>query len=104
MHGFMNIDPLNDQLNPICHLLALLGAHQFLHVSRIRVILVDMVSLRGALFRRNTDCWVAVPVPHWVWQTFAVNKCILSDHGYILTPRKDLAYGRNDGCRIYPVF
>jgi hypothetical protein len=25
------------ELNPICHLLALLGAHHILHVSRIRV-------------------------------------------------------------------
>jgi hypothetical protein len=30
-------NPLNVQLNPICHLLALLGAHPILHVSRIRV-------------------------------------------------------------------
>jgi len=29
--------PLHAQLNPICHLLALLGAHHILHVSRIRV-------------------------------------------------------------------
>ena len=29
-------NPLNAELNPICHLLALLGFH-FLHVSRIRV-------------------------------------------------------------------
>jgi hypothetical protein len=28
---------LNAKLNPICHLLALLGAHNILHVSRIRV-------------------------------------------------------------------
>jgi len=28
---------LNAKLNPICHLLALLGAHPILHVSRIRV-------------------------------------------------------------------
>ena len=32
-----NINPLNAELNPICLLLALLGAHQILHVSRIRV-------------------------------------------------------------------
>ena len=32
-----NINPLNPELNPICYLLALLGAHHFLHVSRIRV-------------------------------------------------------------------
>ena len=32
-----SINPLNPELNPICYLLALLGAHRFLHVSRIRV-------------------------------------------------------------------
>ena len=32
-----NFNPLNTELNPICHLLALLGVHHFLHVSRIRV-------------------------------------------------------------------
>jgi hypothetical protein len=31
------INPLNAELNPICHLPALLGAHHILHVSRIRV-------------------------------------------------------------------
>ena len=31
------LNPLNAELNPICCLLALLGAHHFLHVSRIRV-------------------------------------------------------------------
>ena len=30
------VNPLNAQLNHICHLLALLGAHHILHVSRIR--------------------------------------------------------------------
>jgi hypothetical protein len=31
------INPLNAKLNPICHLLALVGAHPVFHVSRIRV-------------------------------------------------------------------
>ena len=31
------INPINSALNPICHLLALLGAHHILHVSRISV-------------------------------------------------------------------
>ena len=31
------LNPLNPELNPICHLLALLGAHHILHISRIRV-------------------------------------------------------------------
>jgi hypothetical protein len=34
---FCVINPLNAELNPICHLLALLGAHHILHISRIRV-------------------------------------------------------------------
>ena len=33
----MFLNPLNVELNPICHLLALFGAHHILHVSRIRV-------------------------------------------------------------------
>jgi hypothetical protein len=34
---FREINPLNAELNLICHLLALLGAHPILHVSKIRV-------------------------------------------------------------------
>ena len=30
------VNPLNAELNPICHLLALAGAHHFVHVSRVR--------------------------------------------------------------------
>jgi len=36
------INPLKPELNPICYLLALLGAHHFLHVSRIRVKLLTL--------------------------------------------------------------
>jgi len=32
-----HINPLNAELNPICHLLALLGAHPIFHISRIKV-------------------------------------------------------------------
>ena len=35
MQLFFN--PLNAELNPICHWLALLEAHHILHVSRIKV-------------------------------------------------------------------
>jgi hypothetical protein len=31
------INPLNAELHPICHLLALLGAHHIFHVSGLRV-------------------------------------------------------------------
>ena len=38
MESYISVfNPLNTELNLICHLLALLGAHHFLHVSRIRV-------------------------------------------------------------------
>jgi hypothetical protein len=33
----LRLNPLNAEIIPICHLLALLGAHHILHVSRIRV-------------------------------------------------------------------
>jgi len=38
-------NPLNPELNPICYLLALLGAHHFLHVSRIRIKLLTFRRL-----------------------------------------------------------
>jgi hypothetical protein len=34
-------NPINAELNPICHLLALLVAHHILHVSRIRVNMMN---------------------------------------------------------------
>jgi hypothetical protein len=40
---FEKLNPLNTELNSICHLLALSGAHHILHISRIRVN--DLYSL-----------------------------------------------------------
>ena len=31
------VNPLNAELNPICYLLALVGAHHILHFSRVRI-------------------------------------------------------------------
>jgi hypothetical protein len=45
---FCTFNPLNAELNPICHLLALLGAYHKLHVSRIRVKKAYL-SLRSVL-------------------------------------------------------
>ena len=44
------INPLNPELNPICYLLALLGAHHFLHVSRIRVKLLTFRLLLSYIY------------------------------------------------------
>jgi len=41
---------LNPELNPICYLLALLGAHNFLHVSRIRVKLLTFRLLMSYIY------------------------------------------------------
>ena len=37
MHGHGLLNPLNAELNPICHLLALLGAHLIFYISSIGV-------------------------------------------------------------------
>ena len=49
----MIIKSLNAELNPICHLLALLGAHHILHVSRIRVKKQSFFILYKQLFTFN---------------------------------------------------
>ena len=43
-------NPLNPELNPICYLLALLGAHHFYHVSRIRVKLLNFRLLMSYIY------------------------------------------------------
>ena len=43
-------NPLNPELNPICYLLALLGAHHFLHVSRIRVKFLTLRRLMSYIY------------------------------------------------------
>jgi len=48
----MVLNPLNAELNPICHLLALLGAHHILHVSRVRVK-IDHSDLKFCRFPQS---------------------------------------------------
>ena len=43
-------NPLKPELNPICYLLTLLGAHHFLHVSRIRVKLLTFRRLMSYIY------------------------------------------------------
>jgi len=44
------VNSLKPELNPICYLLALLGAHHFLHVSRIRVKLLTLRPLMSYIY------------------------------------------------------
>jgi len=49
-----HIKPLNPELNPICYFLALLRAHHFLHVSRIRVKLLTLRRLMSYIYIWST--------------------------------------------------
>jgi hypothetical protein len=49
------INPLNAEINSICHLLALLGAQPILHVSRIRVNMVNSVTNTGGITAAGSD-------------------------------------------------
>jgi len=58
IQAYINLNPLNAELNPICHLLALLGVHHFLHVSRIRVksLTLRLLSyIRGPSQKKCTE-------------------------------------------------
>ena len=46
----MLINPLKPELNPICYLLALLGAYHFLHGSRIGVKLLTFGLLMSYIY------------------------------------------------------
>jgi len=50
IRSFIVFNPLNPELNPICYLLALLGAYHFLHVSRIRVKLLTLRLLMSYIY------------------------------------------------------
>jgi transposase len=55
------MDPLNPELNPICHLLALLGAHHIFHVSVLRV--KNLTSTMGTL---HEDQYIFFIISHSV--------------------------------------
>jgi len=54
-----HLNPLNAKLNPICHLLALLGAHHIFHVNRIRVKLCSITygDFLFCVLQLHDNCW-----------------------------------------------
>jgi len=64
-----HFNPLNTELNPICHLLALLGAHPVLHVSRIRVNPYNYIELPSITVHKTT----CISKHFWQW--------VVSNHG-----------------------
>ena len=88
-------NPLNAELNPICHLLALLGVHHFLHVSRIRVNRLLLVM--------NIRCflWLYEPNFHGIIKRILDLKgprCIEPTSGVHNFSRK-VGYTQNYRCR-----
>jgi len=51
----VNINHLKAELNPICHLFTLLGAHLIFHVSRIRV---NMAAVTGGVLALSSTAIV----------------------------------------------
>ena len=75
------INPLNPELNPVCYLLALLGAHHFLHVSRIRVKSLTLRVLMSCIYIYiyMLRSWVRIPPGAWI---FVCCECrVLSGRG-----------------------
>ena len=72
-HFLSELNPLNAELNPICHLLALLGAHHILHVSRIRVKINPPVPVAA-----RSDAWVCSTSPAEI-----VGSNPTGGHGYL---------------------
>ena len=55
--GIRCINHLKAELNSICHLLALLGAHHILHVSRIRAKVCSLTSRMDTFVKKRLpDC------------------------------------------------
>ena len=76
------VNPLKAELNPICHLLALLGSHHILHVSRIRV---KSQSQRPHGLRCGSHSarllGLRVRIPPAAWMFVSCESCVLSDRG-----------------------
>ena len=52
-NAVLYLNTLNPELNPICYLLALLGAHDFLHVSRLRVKSLALRRLMSYIYMEH---------------------------------------------------
>jgi hypothetical protein len=51
-------NPLNAELNPICHLMALLGAHPIPHGSRIRIKVRQVPDYKTKDELKTTANWL----------------------------------------------
>jgi hypothetical protein len=82
---FHLFNPLNAELNSICHLLALLGGHLIFHVSKIRVKL--------KIWRKIGVRWGGGPCKHG-YEPWGLTKywALLTSWGIISLPRRYVCY------------
>ena len=75
--------PLNSELNPVCHLLALVGAHHILHVSRVRVKVISSLEKSGTAYqavqRHVPEERTSIPVRNRDFSLFLCWSSILSN-------------------------
>jgi hypothetical protein len=81
------INPLNAELNPICHFLGLLGAHHILHVSRIRVNIKKYYSVPAkciyVLYGSQNRDYFSIQRKMTDWFCSRVGECLLSGTDWI---------------------
>ena len=63
-------NPLNAELNSICHLLALLGVHHFLHVSTIRVKSLTLKLLMSYIYV-YIRVYIYICIYIYIWSTYS---------------------------------
>jgi hypothetical protein len=105
-------NPLNTELNPICHLLALVGAHHVLHVSRVWVKILNTLYL----FINSRTCEVTLcevtfgapsvstPKHTFIWDTGPVREMLASRTCNELGPSKSIffkLFSLGQGCQIF---
>ena len=104
-----DFNPLNAELNPICYLLALLGAYHFLHVSRIRVNLTRSFSTdhkikQHTLESQNTTIYIYIHIYIYIY----IYQTMVTANNYLfrlLTGHHQVVHlmKRAEGCTIYNV-
>jgi hypothetical protein len=89
MSLYGSINPLNAELNPIRHLLALVGAHHFVHLSRIRVnpLNAELNPIRHLLALAGAYHFVDVSRirVNELWLTTSLGLKAMKNRSYILS-------------------
>jgi len=71
---YNSVNPLNAELNPICHFLELFGAHHIFHVSGLRVKPCGILILKLTNLLTYLLTYSMVQSPHWEANWFAAGQ------------------------------